>query len=183
MLPSLGITVQDHLHPAAGAPMHSIADFIATHADQERNAGPFEVENRATLQINLQGTVYAKSGAMAAYRGDVKFSRKGALEDGVGKLSHGLCLSVRSSTRASSLAGSRSGARPAWRANRPTSRCSAKRLPQVAMKRESQPSSPSRGRRRRLPAPQQHQFLPLSTRQVHLLHAPWSRCNLIGSLD
>jgi uncharacterized protein (AIM24 family) len=67
--------------------MHSIASFISTHADQDRpGAGPFEVENRATLQINLQGTVYAKAGAMVAYRGDVKFSRKGALEDGVGKL-------------------------------------------------------------------------------------------------
>ena len=65
--------------------MHSIADFIATHADKEHNAGLFEVENRATLQVNLQGTVYAKAGAMVAYRGDVKFSRKGTLEDGVGK--------------------------------------------------------------------------------------------------
>jgi uncharacterized protein (AIM24 family) len=67
--------------------MHSIASFISTHADQDRpDAGPFEVENRATLQINLQGTVYAKAGAMVAYRGEVKFSRKGVLEDGVGKL-------------------------------------------------------------------------------------------------
>jgi uncharacterized protein (AIM24 family) len=66
--------------------MHSISDFITTHADQDRpGAGPFEVENRATLQVNLQGTVYAKAGAMVAYRGDVKFSRKGTLEDGVGK--------------------------------------------------------------------------------------------------
>ena len=66
--------------------MPSIADFIATHTDQERDAGPFEVENRATLQVNLQGTVYAKAGAMIAYRGDVKFSRKGVLEDGVGRM-------------------------------------------------------------------------------------------------
>lgn len=66
--------------------MHSISDFLSTHADQDRpNAGPFEVENRATLQVNLQGTVYAKAGAMVAYRGDVKFSRKGTLEDGLTK--------------------------------------------------------------------------------------------------
>ncbi len=65
--------------------MHSIADFVSTHAEQERNAGLFEVENRATLQVNLQGVVYAKAGAMVAWRGDVKFSRKSALEDGVGK--------------------------------------------------------------------------------------------------
>jgi uncharacterized protein (AIM24 family) len=67
--------------------MHSISDFITTHTDQDRpDAGPFEVENRATLQVNLQGTVYAKAGAMVAYRGDVKFTRKGVLADGVGKL-------------------------------------------------------------------------------------------------
>jgi uncharacterized protein (AIM24 family) len=67
--------------------MHSIAEFVDAHTDQDRpNAGPFEVENRATLQINLSGTVYAKAGAMIAYRGDVTFSRKSALEDGVGKL-------------------------------------------------------------------------------------------------
>jgi uncharacterized protein (AIM24 family) len=66
--------------------MHAIADFIAAHADQERHAGAFEVENRSTLQVNLQGTAYAKAGAMIAYRGDVKFARKGAFEDGVGKL-------------------------------------------------------------------------------------------------
>jgi uncharacterized protein (AIM24 family) len=45
--------------------MHAITDFIAAHTDQERpDAGAFEVENRATLQINLRGTVYAKAGAM-----------------------------------------------------------------------------------------------------------------------
>jgi uncharacterized protein (AIM24 family) len=120
--------------------MHSISSFVSTHADQDRpGAGPFEVENRAMLQVKLQGTVYAKAGAMVAQvtgspgsdgavramrarcrvanardasahrcalrlashsasrvprrplpmtrrpRGDIKFSRKGSLEDGVGK--------------------------------------------------------------------------------------------------
>jgi hypothetical protein len=47
--------------------MHSLTDFLITHADHDRpDAGPFAVENRATLQINLQGTVYAKAGAMVA---------------------------------------------------------------------------------------------------------------------
>jgi uncharacterized protein (AIM24 family) len=65
---------------------HTIKDFIATHADQERSAGVFEIENKSTLQINLSGMVYAKAGAMIAYRGNVKFSRKSVLEDGLGKL-------------------------------------------------------------------------------------------------
>jgi hypothetical protein len=47
--------------------MHSLTAFLITHADQDRpNAVPFEVENHVTLQINLQGTVYAKAGAMVA---------------------------------------------------------------------------------------------------------------------
>lgn len=65
---------------------HTIKDFIAAHADQERNAGLFEIENKSTLQINLRGMVYSKAGAMIAYRGDIKFSRKSALEDGLGKM-------------------------------------------------------------------------------------------------
>jgi uncharacterized protein (AIM24 family) len=65
--------------------MHSIADFVAQHTDKERNTGLFEIENRSTLQINLAGTVYAKAGAMIAYRGGVKFSRKSTLEDGLTK--------------------------------------------------------------------------------------------------
>jgi uncharacterized protein (AIM24 family) len=65
---------------------HTLKDFIAAHADQERDAGTFEIENRSTLQVNLNGKVYAKTGAMIAYRGNVKFSRKGVMEDGVGKL-------------------------------------------------------------------------------------------------
>lgn len=65
---------------------HTLQDFIAAHADRDRNSGAFEIENRSTLQINLNGKVYAKSGSMVAYRGNVKFARKGMLEDGLGKL-------------------------------------------------------------------------------------------------
>jgi hypothetical protein len=58
--------------------MPSISDFITTHADQDRPcAGPFEVENRATLQVNLRNTVHA----MVAYRGDMTFLRNATLED------------------------------------------------------------------------------------------------------
>jgi hypothetical protein len=66
--------------------MYSIPSFITTHADQDRpGIGPLGAENRATLQVNLQGTVCAKAGAMVTTLGDVKFSHEGTLEDGVGK--------------------------------------------------------------------------------------------------
>jgi uncharacterized protein (AIM24 family) len=62
---------------------HSLQDFVNQHLDQDQNTGVFELEDKATLQINLAGLVYAKAGSMIAYRGNVKFSRKGALEDGL----------------------------------------------------------------------------------------------------
>jgi Cft2 family RNA processing exonuclease len=35
--------------------MHTITDFITTHADQDHSgAGPSEAEDCATLQVNLQ---------------------------------------------------------------------------------------------------------------------------------
>jgi hypothetical protein len=41
--------------------VRSTSEFITTDADQDRpDAGPFELENRATPQVNLQSTVYAK---------------------------------------------------------------------------------------------------------------------------
>jgi hypothetical protein len=62
--------------------MHSLSDFITTHADQDRpDAGPFEVENSATPQVNLHGTIYAKARAMEVCRGGVTFSRNATLED------------------------------------------------------------------------------------------------------
>jgi uncharacterized protein (AIM24 family) len=62
---------------------HSIKEFIQQHLDQDQNTGVFELEDKATLQINLNGLVYAKAGAMVAYRGNVRFARKGVLEDGL----------------------------------------------------------------------------------------------------
>lgn len=37
------------------------------------------------LEVNLNGRVWTKRGAMVAYRGDVKFTREGVLEHGLGK--------------------------------------------------------------------------------------------------
>lgn len=62
---------------------HSVQDFVNQHLDQEQNTGVFELEDKGTLQINLAGLVYAKAGSMIAYRGNVKFARKGALDDGL----------------------------------------------------------------------------------------------------
>lgn len=64
----------------------SLNDFIAAHTDQDQNSGMFEIENKSTLQVNLNGAVYAKAGAMVARTGDIKFSRKSMMADGLGGL-------------------------------------------------------------------------------------------------
>ena len=40
-------------------------------------AGSFLLQNRHTLKVELNGEVYAKQGAMAAYQGNVEFSFHG----------------------------------------------------------------------------------------------------------
>jgi uncharacterized protein (AIM24 family) len=64
----------------------TLNDFISAHTDQDQNAGMFEIENKSTLQINLDGAVYAKAGSMVARTGEIKFSRKSMMADGLGGL-------------------------------------------------------------------------------------------------
>ena len=65
---------------------YSIDEFITATSDKQRNEGTFELETERLLQINLNGQVWTKTGSMVAYRGDIKFTREGVLEHGVGRL-------------------------------------------------------------------------------------------------
>ena len=65
---------------------YSISEFVAATGDKERNEGLFELESPRLLQINLNGEVWTKMGSMVAYRGDIKFTREGILEHGMGKM-------------------------------------------------------------------------------------------------
>lgn len=64
----------------------TIADFVAATAQQDSAAAPFQLENAYLLELNLSGRVWTKAGAMVAYVGDVKFTREGMLEHGLGKM-------------------------------------------------------------------------------------------------
>jgi uncharacterized protein (AIM24 family) len=64
---------------------YSIADFVDRTAQDSAANNPFELENDYLLEINLNGRAWAKAGAMIAYTGQVKFTREGMLEHGVGK--------------------------------------------------------------------------------------------------
>lgn len=65
---------------------YTLSTFLEKSADRDLNQGLFELESDRMLDINLNGSVWIKMGAMVAYTGDVKFEREGILEQGLGNL-------------------------------------------------------------------------------------------------
>jgi uncharacterized protein (AIM24 family) len=64
---------------------YSLSDFVAATTQQDRGQGLFELESPRMLEVNLDGMIWIKTGAMKAYVGQVKFEREGILEHGIGK--------------------------------------------------------------------------------------------------
>ena len=65
---------------------YSIAEFVSSTSQKERGEGLFELESERMLEVNLSGLVWTKMGSMVAYKGDIKFTREGVLEHGLGRL-------------------------------------------------------------------------------------------------
>lgn len=65
---------------------YSINEFIKETANRNPVDSFFELESSQTLEINLNGTVWAKSGSMIGYTGNITFKREGIAEQGLGKL-------------------------------------------------------------------------------------------------
>ena len=65
---------------------YSIEEFIDQTGQKDLGEGLFELERDRMLELNLNGRVWTKRGSMIAYLGDVKFTREGVLEHGVGKM-------------------------------------------------------------------------------------------------
>lgn len=65
---------------------YSLEEFVASTSEREKGHGFFEKETERLLEVNLNGRVNMKKGAMVAYQGDIKFTREGALDQGVGGL-------------------------------------------------------------------------------------------------
>lgn len=65
---------------------YSLQEFVQQTAQQELNQGTFELESDRMLEVNLNGMVWMKMGAMVSYRGQIKFTREGILEQGLGNL-------------------------------------------------------------------------------------------------
>jgi uncharacterized protein (AIM24 family) len=65
---------------------YSIQSFLQQTAQRDDKREFFELENPYLLEVNLNGLIRTKVGAMIGYTGDVKFEREGVLEGGLGKL-------------------------------------------------------------------------------------------------
>ena len=65
---------------------YTLEEFVNATRQQDRGQGVFELESARMLEINLNGQVWTKMGSMVSYRGQVKFTREGILEHGLGKL-------------------------------------------------------------------------------------------------
>ncbi|MBA2493087.1 MAG: AIM24 family protein, partial [Acidobacteria bacterium] len=59
---------------------YSIQSFLQETAQRDDLREPFELENPYLLEVNLNGRVWAKLGAMIGYLGNIKFEREGMLE-------------------------------------------------------------------------------------------------------
>ncbi len=62
---------------------YTIQEFVQKKAQNDAANRPFEIENPHLLEVNLNGKVWAKVGAMIGYVGAVKFTREGMLEHGL----------------------------------------------------------------------------------------------------
>jgi len=65
---------------------HSLEDFIRRTGERAPGQGVFELEREHLLKVYLNGVVWTRMGSTAAYKGDIRFIREGALEHGLGKL-------------------------------------------------------------------------------------------------
>ncbi len=64
---------------------YTVEEFVQATGQKDRGEGVFELESDRLLEINLEGQVWTKMGSMVAYVGEVRFTREGVLEHGVGK--------------------------------------------------------------------------------------------------
>jgi uncharacterized protein (AIM24 family) len=67
-------------------PVKTVTEFIDAYKEKDVSADLFELENAHLLEVRLNGLVWAKSGAMVARTGQVKFTRQGLMEQGLGNL-------------------------------------------------------------------------------------------------
>lgn len=65
---------------------YSLEEFVKQSVQNNTNRGYFELETPQTLEVNLNGQVWAKAGSMVAYEGNISFKREGMFEHGISSL-------------------------------------------------------------------------------------------------
>ena len=65
---------------------YTIDEFVQKTQQQNLNQGVFELETERMMELNLNGEIWTKMGSMVSYRGNIKFTREGILEQGFGNL-------------------------------------------------------------------------------------------------
>ena len=66
--------------------VQTLQEFLAASKEKDASPEAFELENPHLLEVRLNGLVWAKAGAMVARKGNVKFTRQGMMEQGLGNL-------------------------------------------------------------------------------------------------
>lgn len=66
--------------------IRNLSEFLETSRQKDASPEAFELESSHLLEVKLNGRVWAKAGSMVAYRGGVRFTRQGVLEQGLGNL-------------------------------------------------------------------------------------------------
>ena len=64
---------------------YSLREFAQKTVQKNQNQGLFELEGERMLEIHLNGMIWTSKGSMIAYIGNIKFTREGVLEHGIGK--------------------------------------------------------------------------------------------------
>ncbi len=72
--------------PPIAKPNHTLAEFVRRTTQRDRGQGVFELESERILELNLDGRVWMKLGTMVAHHGDVRFTREGMMEHGLGRM-------------------------------------------------------------------------------------------------
>lgn len=63
---------------------YDINEFVNETKQVDHGQGVFELETDRILELNLNGEIWTKMGSMISYRGNVKFTREGILDQGIG---------------------------------------------------------------------------------------------------
>ena len=65
---------------------YTIEEFVQQTRQKDLGQGLFELESDRMLELNVNGMVWTKMGSMVSYRGNVRFTREGIMEQGLTNL-------------------------------------------------------------------------------------------------